>query len=60
MRIPHIIVAPAVLGLALGLTAGSAGAQTLRGSRPSVDRMYDQAVDHDLTFFRSEIGRAHV
>jgi hypothetical protein len=56
MRIPHIIAAPAALVLALGLSAGEARGQTLRGSRPSVDRMYDQAQDHDLTFFRSGTG----
>jgi len=56
MRIPHIIIAPAALLLALGLSAEDAGGQTLRGSRPSVDRMYDQARDHDLTFFRSGKG----
>ncbi|HEU4456414.1 MAG TPA: DUF5715 family protein [Longimicrobium sp.] len=56
MRIHRSIVAPSVLALALGLTAGDAGAQTLRGSRGSVERMYDQARDHDLTFFRSGKG----
>jgi hypothetical protein len=56
MRIPHIIIAPAAFALALGLAAGEARGQTLRGSRPSVERMYDQAQDHDLTFFRSGTG----
>jgi len=56
MRISHIIIAPAALALALGLAAGDARGQTLRGSRPSVERMYDQAQEHDLTFFRSGTG----
>jgi LysM domain/Family of unknown function (DUF5715) len=44
-----------ILAGALGL-AGAAEAQSLRGSRASVDRMYRQAHNHDLTFFRSSRG----
>lgn len=42
--------------LALGVWAGDAGAQSLRGSPASVDRMYSQAREHDLTFFRTARG----
>ena len=56
MRIPHILIATSALALALGLASGEARGQTLRGSRPSVERMYDQAQAHDLTFFRSGTG----
>lgn len=52
----HRFVGPLAFALALGLAAGDAGAQSLRGSRASVDRMYDQARDHDLTFFRTGRG----
>lgn len=41
---------------ALGAASAPAGAQTLRGSRASVDRMYDQARSHDLTFYRTATG----
>lgn len=33
-----------------------AGAQSLRGSKPSVNRMYRQALDHDLHFYQSGSG----
>ncbi|HEX8694022.1 MAG TPA: DUF5715 family protein [Longimicrobium sp.] len=55
MRI-HRIVGPIAFVLALGLTAGGARAQSLSGSRASVDRMYEQAHDHHLTFFRTGTG----
>ncbi|HEX2203797.1 MAG TPA: DUF5715 family protein [Longimicrobium sp.] len=42
--------------LALGVLAEGAGAQSLRGSPASVDRMYGQAREHDLTFFRTGRG----
>jgi hypothetical protein len=41
---------------ALGMGAAPAGAQSLRGSRPSIDRMYQQARNHDLTFYRTGTG----
>ena len=36
--------------------AAPADAQSLRGSRPSIDRMYQQAQSHDLTFYRTGTG----
>ena len=51
------IVAPVALVAALGaLAAGGADAQTLRGSRGSVERMYGQAKRQDLTFYRTGRG----
>lgn len=38
------------------LVAGSASAQSLRGSRASVDRMYTRAVSNDLDFLRTSKG----
>ena len=40
-----------ILG-AVGVSSGLAGAQSLRGSRASLDRQNDQAVSHDFTFLR--------
>jgi nucleoid-associated protein YgaU len=48
--------APLVLLAALGLGAAPAAAQSLRGSPSSIDRMYQQARGHDLTFYRSGTG----
>lgn len=45
-----------VLLAALGAGAAPAGAQSLRGSRASIDRMYQQARNHDLTFYRTGTG----
>jgi len=46
-----------VLLAALGMGAAApAAAQSLRGSRPSIDRMYQQARNHDLTFYRTGTG----
>jgi LysM repeat protein len=45
-----------VLLAALGMGAAPAAAQSLRGSRPSIDRMYQQARNHDLTFYRTGTG----
>ncbi len=45
-----------VLLAALGVGAAPAAAQSLRGSRPSIDRMYQQARNHDLTFYRTGTG----
>jgi hypothetical protein len=45
-----------VLLAALGTGAAPAGAQSLRGSRPSIERMYEQAQSHDLTFYRTGTG----
>lgn len=52
---PNFRIAPAALA-AVVLLAGGAQAQTLRGSRGSVERMYNQARDQDLTFYRSARG----
>jgi LysM repeat protein len=41
---------------ALTLAAQPSRAQTLRGSPSSVDRMYQQARAHDLTFYRTATG----
>jgi hypothetical protein len=40
-------------GLGLLMAGGAAGAQSLRGSPASVNRMYSQAVTSDLEFLRS-------
>src|SRR5688500_11473904 len=45
-----------VLLPALGMGPAPAGAQSLRGSRPSIERMYQQAQSHDLTFYRTGVG----
>lgn len=50
-RFPRL--APALLAL---LLAGAADAQTLRGSRASVNRVYEQARKHDLTFYKTGRG----
>ncbi|HEX2211772.1 MAG TPA: DUF5715 family protein [Longimicrobium sp.] len=53
------IVRPTALGVllaALGMGAAPAAAQTLRGSPASIDRMYQQARSHDLTFYRTGTG----
>ncbi|HEU4558429.1 MAG TPA: DUF5715 family protein [Longimicrobium sp.] len=52
---PKFRIAPAALAAAV-LFAGGAQAQTLRGSRGSVERMYNTARDQDLTFYRSARG----
>ena len=52
----NVLVALALAGT-LGVLAPRAGeAQTLRGSRSSVDRMYDQARSHALPFYRTSRG----
>ncbi len=51
----NLRTASAVLAAAV-LLAGTAQAQTLRGSRGSVERMYNQAQRQDLTFYRSARG----
>lgn len=38
------------------LVATDSQAQSLRGSTASIDRMYRQAVQHDLTFYRTSTG----
>jgi len=48
------IAAAALAGVVL--LAGGAQAQTLRGSRGSVERMYNKAREQDLTFYRSGRG----
>ncbi len=45
-----------VLPAALVLCAAPAGAQSLRGSPASIDRMYNHARSADLTFYRSSTG----
>lgn len=51
----HRIVALAVTAAAL-VPCAPAAAQTLRGSRSSVEHMYSQARKQDLTFYRSSRG----
>lgn len=50
------LTAPGVLAAALALGAAPAGAQSLAGSRASIDRMYSHARAADLTFYRTPIG----
>lgn len=50
------IVAPVALAAALAVPPAAAHAQTLRGSRGSVERMYGQAKRQDLTFYRTGRG----
>jgi hypothetical protein len=50
---PRLAAAGLLAGVTLLVPASSADAQELRGSRASVDRMYRQAVQHDLTFHRT-------
>jgi nucleoid-associated protein YgaU len=45
-----------VLPAALALYAAPAAAQSLRGSRASIDRMYSHAQSADLTFYRTGTG----
>ncbi|HEV2148625.1 MAG TPA: DUF5715 family protein [Longimicrobiaceae bacterium] len=55
MPAPRILLlVPLAAGLALGPAV--AEAQTLRGSRTSVDRAYRKAHDHELTFFTTGSG----
>jgi len=53
---PHRIVAPLALAALAALAAAPLAAQTLRGSRGSVERMYGQAQRQDLPFYRSARG----
>jgi hypothetical protein len=53
---PHRIVGPLAVAAALAASAAPLAAQTLRGSRGSVERMYGQARRQDLTFYRSPGG----
>ncbi len=50
------LLLPLLLGLCALAAPGDAAAQTLRGSRGAVDRVYGKALAHDLTFYRN--GRA--
>jgi hypothetical protein len=50
------IAAPVAVAAALCLAAAGTQAQTLRGSRTSVERMYGQARSQDLTFYRTGRG----
>lgn len=43
------------LALSFAVATGAAG-QSLRGSPASIDRMYRQAVEHDLDFYRTSAG----
>lgn len=56
MRRLHRILLPLVLLAALAVPARAAEAQTLRGSRSSIDRMYRQAKAHDLYFYKTGRG----
>ena len=53
---PHRIVGPLAVAAALAASAGPLAAQTLRGSRGSVERVYGKARGQDLTFYRSPRG----
>ncbi|HEX5726282.1 MAG TPA: DUF5715 family protein [Longimicrobiaceae bacterium] len=53
MRLDRTFAALALCGT---LAAGALEAQSLRGSRGSVDRMYRQARSQDLTFYRTGKG----
>lgn len=52
----HRIVGPLAVAAALAASVAPLAAQTLRGSRGSVERMYGQAQRQDLTFYRSPRG----
>lgn len=57
MRAQPSLVCLLAVGLSLApALAPAATAQTLRGSRASVERIYRQARDHGLTFFRTSGG----
>lgn len=45
-----------IISAVLCLVASSVSAQSLRGSRASVDRMYTRAVSNDLDFYRTSKG----
>jgi LysM repeat protein len=53
---PPVRIASIAVAAGLTLVAGAAHAQTLKGSRGSVERMYNQAQRQDLTFYRSGRG----
>ena len=53
---PHRIVGHLAVAAALAASTDALAAQTLRGSRGSVERMYGQARGQDLTFYRSPRG----
>jgi len=53
---PKLRIASTALAAAVVLLADGAQAQTLKGSRGSVERMYNQARGQDLTFYRSGRG----
>ena len=57
---PRALVAAAVLAATAAAPTvaapTTAGAQSLRGSRASVERMHDQAVAHDLHFYETSSG----
>lgn len=55
MRLARTLAPVALLAM-LGVPARDAAAQTLKGSRGSVERMYGQARRQDLTFYRSGRG----
>jgi hypothetical protein len=52
----HTLIALPLAAVLLGSLAGDATAQSLRGSRRSVNRSYHYAVAHDLTFFETSKG----
>jgi len=51
-----VLAALALAGAAAIFAPGAGEAQTLRGSRSSVDRMYNQARSHALPFYRTPRG----
>lgn len=59
MRVPRLSVVSSLLSvplLAVALHTPPAEAQTLRGSRASVDRIHRQAVNHGLHFYETSDG----
>ena len=53
---PVRLLAPLCLVLLAASAVGPAEAQSLRGSRSSVNRMYEHAVDHGLYFYNTGSG----
>ena len=51
-----LVTAATAASAAVGLLPAQADAQSLRGSRASIDRMYRQAVAHDLHFYQTSGG----
>ena len=56
MKILRRLLGPLLAAASLPLMAPHAEAQSLRGSRASVDRMYRHAVDHGIYFYKTGDG----